>query len=276
MYNRNAIKTLGPAAARLVVILNEQNRPVFRLKDVEKILRLSSQSARSFARKLVTRGVVSRIRPGLFILVPFELGREKDYAGNPLLVARELAKSHPYFISYATAMDLHGMTTQPNLLVYVTTTTRRRNITSTGVTYRFVRCQRRELFGLTDYWVTKQERIRVSDLERTIVDGLRRPQYAGGITEVAKGLWMRQSDMDPSLLVRYAERLGVGAVFRRLGFLLELYSIGTPAEWRRLRRRLTSTYARLDPVLPPEGKHLHRWRLQMNVRPEELHSVVRT
>jgi predicted transcriptional regulator of viral defense system len=276
LNNKDASKTLGAKAARLVMTLNEKGRPVFRLKDVQEILRLSDQSARSFTRKLVDRGIASRIKPGLFILVPFELGREREYAGNPLVVARELVWPHPYFISHATAMDLHGMTTQPIFVIYVSTTMSRRDITASSVPYRFVRCKRREVFGISDHWVTKQERIRVSDLERTVIDGLRRPQYAGGISEVAKGLWLRRSDMDPSRLVRYAERLGVGAVFRRLGFLFELYSIGTSAHSRRIQRRLTSTYVRLDPILPAEGRYLHRWRLQLNVEPEELQSVLQT
>ncbi len=31
------------------------------------------------------------LKPGLFILVPFELGREREYLGNPYVIARELA-----------------------------------------------------------------------------------------------------------------------------------------------------------------------------------------
>jgi predicted transcriptional regulator of viral defense system len=46
-----------------------------------------------------------------------------------------------------------------------------------------------------DAWVTKQESIETSDLERTILDGLRHPEYCGGITDVAKGLWMRHDDV---------------------------------------------------------------------------------
>jgi predicted transcriptional regulator of viral defense system len=44
----------------------------------------------------------------------------------------------------------------------------------------------------------------------------------------------------------------------------------------RLRNGLTATYVRLDPALPAEGKRLRRWRLQLNVDPEELRAVVRT
>ena len=36
---------------------------------------------------------------------------------------------------------------------------------------------------------------------------------------------------------------------------------------------LTATYQRLDPLLPAEGTFLSRWRLQLNVTPEELDAV---
>jgi predicted transcriptional regulator of viral defense system len=270
------VKTLGPQAAHLVTTLHERSRAVFRIDDVREITGLSEASARSFARKLVDRGVAARLKPGLYALVPYELGRERRYSGNPLVVAREIMHGEDYYLSHATAMEIHGMTTQPQLVVIVSTPARRRAVTALGVEFRFVHCQREALFGLTDYWATKQDKVRVSDLERTVIDGLKQPEYCGGLTEVAKGLWMRRQHVNAGRLVQYARRLGVGAVVQRLGFLLETYELAPPADLDRLRSRLTATYVRLDPVLPAEGKRLHRWRLQLNVAPEELRAVVGT
>jgi predicted transcriptional regulator of viral defense system len=274
--NSTPLKTLGPQAANLVTMLHERSRAVFRLEDVRDITGLSETSARSFVRKLVDRGVASRLKPGLYVLVPFELGRERQYPGNPLVVAREIMHGEDYYLSHATAMEIHGMTTQPQLVVMVSTPACRRSVTALSVEFRFVRCQRRHLFGLTEHWVTKQEKVHVSDLERTIIDGLKQPEHCGGLTEVAKGLWMRRQDMNVDGLVQYAKRIGVGAVVRRLGFLLETYEMAAAPILDRLRNGLTSTYVRLDPVLPAEGKRLRRWRLQLNVDPEELRAVVRT
>lgn len=276
LTNSAAIKTLGTQAANLVTTLHERSRVVFRLEDVRDITGLSEASARSFVRKLVDRGVAARLKPGLYVLVPFELGRERRYTGNPLIVAREIMHGQDYYLSHATAMEIHGMTTQPQLMIMVTTPVPRRPLTALGVEFRFVRCRRRHLFGLTEHWVTKQEKVRVSDVERTIIDGLKQPEHCGGLTEVAKGLWMRREAMNVSRLVQYARRIGVGAVVRRLGFLLETYEMAAAPDLDRLRKGLTATYVRLDPVLPAEGKRLRRWRLQLNVDPEELRAVVRT
>lgn len=270
------LKTLGPQAARLVTTLHERGRRLFTLAEVAEITRLGGASARSFARKLVGRGVAARLGAGLFILVPFELGREREYLGNPYVVARELMRGKAYYISHASAMDIHGMLTQPQFAVYVTSPWPVRGRTVLGTQFRFVRCKPPLFFGIADYWADKAEKVVVSDIERTVLDGLRQPEYCGGFTEVAKGFWMRRPDLDVTRLVEYAFRLNVGAVIRRLGYLLETYEIGDPELIERLHSRLTASYQLLDPLLPAEGKFLARWRLRLNVGPEEMLAVVRT
>lgn len=274
--NNEQLKTLGPQAARLLATLHERGRRLFTLAEVAEITQLGETSARSFARKLVDRGVAARLRAGLFILVPFELGREREYLGNPYVVARELMRGKAYYVSHASAMDIHGMLTQPQFVVYVTTSRSMRGHTALGTEFRFVRCKPSLFFGTTEHWVDKHERVVVSDLERTVIDGLRQPEYCGGFTEVAKGFWMRRSEMDVKRVVEYALCMDVGAVIRRLGYLLEVYEIDARDQIERLRSRLTASYQLLDPLLPPEGKFLARWRLRVNVSPEEIRAVVRT
>jgi predicted transcriptional regulator of viral defense system len=125
-------------------------------------------------------------------------------------------------------MEIHRMVTQPQLAVFASSSKR--------------------------LWVTKQESVEISDLERTVIDGLRQPEYCGGITEVAKGLWTRHQDIQATKLVDYALRIATGTVIRRLGYLLELYAIAPESELARLRDALIETYAPLDPMLPREGR----------------------
>lgn len=273
MRKNYPFKTLGSQAARLVALLHEKRRAIFSASDVREITGLAPKSARNFAASLVNRGIATRLKAGLFVLVPFELGREREYLGNPHLVARELAAGHPYFLSHASAMDIHGMVTQPQLVVYVTMPRAVRGRTILGTEFRFVRCKPQHVFGAIDEWVDKTDRVVVSDLERTVIDGLRQPEYCGGFSDVAKGFWIRRRDMQIRRLVDYALRLDVGAVIRRLGYLLEASGIDAPADMERLRARLTATYHLLDPTLPAEGRRLARWRIRVNVTPEEIESL---
>jgi predicted transcriptional regulator of viral defense system len=277
MYEKHqSAKTLGRQTAHLVTMLHEQGRPLFTHADVQGITGLAAQSSRNLVAGLVNRGLATRLKPGLFILVPFELGRERDYLGNPYVVARELADTSDYYVSHASAMDLHQMVTQPQLAVFVTSPKAIRPRTVLGTEFRFVRCKVEDLFGIAERWATKTERVRVSDLERTVVDGLKQPEHCGGFTEVAKGFWMRREAISPGKLADYALKIDVGAVVRRLGFLLETFEVPAVTEVERLRANLTSTYALLDPVMPAEGPYQARWRLRVNIAPDELHALVRT
>jgi predicted transcriptional regulator of viral defense system len=208
--------------------------------------------------------------------VQAELGHAREYLGDPYVVAAEIVGSHDYFISHASAMDIHQMVTQPQLVVYATTTRSIRPRTILGTEFRFVRCKPVHFFGAKDHWATKIRKIKVSDLERTVIDGLRQSEYCGGFSEVAKGFWMRRQDMDVKKLVEYALVLNTGAVYRRLGYLLELFEVEASDQLELLRKKLTATYVLLDPVLPAEGKFLARWRLRLNVSPEEIKAIIRT
>lgn len=276
-------KTLGPKEAEFILELYEKGHSTFTLKDASEVTRLSGQSFRNFIYRLVKKGVLTRLSSGLYNIVPFEMGHTKEFMGNQYVVAREIVrqkfkgKTPQYYISHASAMDIHQMVTQPQLVVYTTVTKQikqRPNIL--GTEFRFVTCKSNHYFGFKKFWVTKSELVLVSNLERTIIDGLKLPEYCSGITEVAKGFWMKRSEVDLKKLVDYAEVLDLGSLYSRLGFLLEIYKIDCPQEIERLQKKLTRSFVLLDPTLLDEGKYLSRWRLRVNIPEGEFLSVIRT
>jgi len=276
MNNNLQLKTLGPQLAFLVAELYERQKTIFSARDVESITGLSPSSARGLVNRLVGKGIATRLKAGLFILVPAELGHARDYLGDPYVVASEIVGGSEYFISHASAMDIHQMVTQPQLVVYTTTTQSVRPLSILGTQFRFVRCKPEHFFGAMAYWATKTRKVGVSDLERTVIDGLRQSEYCGGFSEVAKGFWMRQQDMNVKKLVEYALMVDIGAVYRRLGYLLELFETEETGQLDLLRKKLTATYVLLDPMLPTDGKFIARWRLRLNVSPEEIKAIIRT
>ena len=256
--------------ANLLMALYDSRRTTFTTAEAAQITGLTVPLASSLLHKARKRGLVSQLKRGLFVIVPPELGSSPEFSGNPYLVARYLVGDAPYFLSHATAMELHRMVTQPQFVIFISSTKRILRQTLHGTQFRFVLIKPRDFFGNTKHWATKQESVEISDLERTVLDGLLRPELCGGMTDVAKGLWMRHEDIHVTKLLDYAKRLHVGSVYRRLGYLLELFGLAMEAELQSLRNTLTATYAPLDPSLPREGPHLAKWRLQLNVPAEEL------
>jgi predicted transcriptional regulator of viral defense system len=269
-------KTLGPRSSALWMELNERGHTTFSLRDVEEITGLRGSSARTLIHKAERRGLVTRLRSGLYTLVPFELGRATEYVGDPYVIAREMCEGRPYFLSHASAMELHRMVTQPQFTIYVSSTMRTPPRSVHGHKYRFVTVKPTEFFGVTPLWITKQQSVMVSDKERTTLDALRQPQYAGGIPEVAKALWMSREEIKVPQLLEYVQHFSSGALRRRLGFLLELYRMASSDQLESLRSHLTSTYDRLDPTLPKSGSFQARWRLQLNIGIDELEFIPRT
>jgi predicted transcriptional regulator of viral defense system len=121
-----------------------------------------------------------------------------------------------------------------------------------------------------------EEQVQVSDLERTILDGLVRPDLCSGVSDVAKGLWIRKDDLNWEKLVSYAHRLGNQAAAKRLGYLLELYNLASESIRDSLCDLVGPSYALLDPLLPAEGRYLACWRLRINLNPDNLKGIVTT
>ncbi len=113
------LKTMGTRAAQLITELNERRRSTFTLADVESITGLPQATARSLVSKVRRRGLVTRLKPGLYSLVPFELGRATRACRRSLPVGRRLSsairpttfRTHPRWncIAMVTPADVHDL-----------------------------------------------------------------------------------------------------------------------------------------------------------------------
>jgi len=76
MRKNQQLKTVGPQTAHLIAALYDRAQTTFTNSDVTAISGLEANSARSLVRKAEARGLVTRLKPGLFVLVPPELGNQ--------------------------------------------------------------------------------------------------------------------------------------------------------------------------------------------------------
>src|SRR5713101_3936678 len=155
-HNPN-LRTSRSQMAGLLMALYDSGKTIFTTADAARITRLPPALASSLLHKAAKRGLVSRLKRGLFVIVPPELGSSVEYFGNPYLVARHLVGSAPYFISHGAAMELHRMVTQPQFTIFVSCTKRIPNQTLRGTQFRFLLLKPKDLFGTIKHWVTKQE-----------------------------------------------------------------------------------------------------------------------
>jgi predicted transcriptional regulator of viral defense system len=74
------------------------------------------------------------------------------------------------------------------------------------------------------------------------------------------GNYLRSKSKNLDLLIQYGDRLGNGAIFKRLGFLLEKFAAQETKVIENCFLRLTAGNAKLDPKLN-NTKLITKWRL---------------
>lgn len=273
MENLTATKTLGPVSARVINALIEHGKDIFVLNDACEIYGRGKQETTQFLRDLVNRRILARLKSGVFLIL--KTGQENTQLSNWPILVRMLTGTDKYYISHYSAMRLQGMTTHPLTTVTITLPKKRKPKKIQDFIYQFIYTKPNHFWGLSEYWVTRQEKVYVSDLERTILDGLDRPDLCGGIKEVIRGIWSKQKQIDWNKLADDAKRYHNKAAIKRLGFVLEILNLGgTCLPLLKNMIMMKKDYILLDPNGSKFGKHVSHWRVQLNMNVDELKASV--
>lgn len=266
-------KTLGPVSARFLNELQKSGKTLFTLEDAVKITGENQIETSKFLSDLVARGVLARLKQGKYIIL--QMGQEAIQLSNWPIIARELARPDNYYLSHYSAMRIHGMTTHALFDVYISMPHRRRVRKISNFTYHFIYIDPNHFWGHQAYWITRQEKIFVSDIEKTLLDGLERPELSGGIKEVIRGIWVKQKEINWQKMRQYCEKFRTKAAVKRLGFILDLLDLA-PDILPELTKVIFNAkdYILLDPNGSKEGKRLSRWRIRININIEEIKASV--
>ena len=187
-----------------------------------------------------------------------------------------MALADPAAISHWSALHYHGLTEQVPREVFVLTTTersiprvRRAEARLPGggypvgsVTYRFVQVKPERFFGTQEVWIG-DARVTVTDVGRTLLDGLAMPRHCGDFAEVLHTFQVGMDRLDIELIARYASRLDAATV-KRLGWVLEYHGAASPSI-DQLASQPVRGYRMLDPTGPRRGPCNNRWMVQENL-----------
>lgn len=247
---------------RLAELLR-QTKGTFSVQQAATIIKVTAKVSAKMLARWATQGWVSRVRRGLYVPVPLE-ARSGDVAlDDSWIIAERLFP--PCYIGGWTAAEHWDLTEQIFRTVVVMTTRRPRDrkpiIKGTGFLVRTV--AEKAMFGTKPVW-RGQVKVNVSDPTKTLLDMLSDPSLGGGLRPTVDVFrnYLKSSSKNLELLVSYADRLGNGAVFKRLGFITERYAPEEETLLDACRSRLTKGTVKLDPALPAE-RLVTAWRLWM-------------
>ena len=206
-------------------------------------------------------GWLARVRRGAYVPVPIESESADVALDDAWSVAA--AMFSPCYIGGWSAAEHWGLTEQlfRSICVMTTTRPRERQPVLRKARFELHTVDPARLVGLKTVW-RGGTRVQVSDPARTLIDMLADPALGGGIRHMAEMLWALFHDhpKEVAKLADYAAKIGSGAVYKRLGFLLQRDQPDQAALIELCRTRLTAGYAKLDPALPAD-RLVTAWRV---------------
>jgi len=268
-------KNVSFQANALLDKLFEEKKVCFDIDAAYKILVNSNQNAvKRLLSDMTKRGLLMRVKEGLYYLIPFEQDA-KTFMPDWHLLAQYLVGDAEYYVGYFSALQIHSLTTQPNLReqIVVNRQIKPSTLFVKEIPFQFIYHNEKHFFGNKKTWIDSFNRVQCSDLEKTIIDCLFKPEYAGGITEIAKAIYKIKDKIDYSKISQYAKGFDSQAVIKRLGFLFELLEIKHSAI-EALQKVRTNSVVLLEPSYPKEGKTISRWAIQQNIDTESILSPV--
>lgn len=268
-------KTLSYKAAFLLDKLEGQSKKCFTIDEAYRLLSDSPKdSIKRLLGNMVRRGLLMRVKEGLYYVIPFEQNPE-TFMPDWHLLSQYLVGDTEYYIGYFSALQIHSLTTQPHLKeqIVVNKQIKPSTLLVKGIPFQFIYHNEAHFFGNKKMWIDSFNKVYCSDLEKTIIDCLFKPQYAGGITEIAKAIHKSKDKIDYPKLLDYVKRFQSQAVIKRLGFLLELLEIENPVI-DKLQKLRTNSFILLEPSYPKEGKTIFRWAIQQNLDSDSILSPI--
>ncbi len=239
---------------------------------------------------MVDKGMLKKITRDNYHIIPFNADVE-TYSPDAHQVAKYLMLNKEYYIGYASAMEIHGLTFQSearepeanesetddsNAKEYVVTRKQMKPAIRSfgGITYQFIQHETTRFFGFSSIWINQHEEAMVSDLEKTIVDIATKPQLAGGIVEVGNAIFQTKARINHDKLFYYFARNMNKSAKKRFLFLTDLLGLEWTIEHERMMAELGPGISLLDPAAPDQGKKRKKFGLKINVDPIHIKNEI--
>ena len=259
-------ETSGPPArfssqarARLSAVL-QTAKDLVTIEDAMQALSTDRYASAKLLSRWQRQGWLKRVGRGIYAPIPIDALATEQVLKDPWVLVPALFA--PGYIGGWTAAEHWDFTEQlfRTIFVFTARSFRKKQQTVQGTSFTLTSIKEDALFGTKTLW-RSQARVTISDKHRTIIDMLGEPAIGGGIRHVEQCLknYFRDPEASADTLIRYGERLGNGAVFKRLGFLVSRQPGNEPLV-EACRARLTQGNAKLDPALLCK-RLVKSWRL---------------
>lgn len=265
MMNRNI--NSSTKSLQLARRIAEQGYRLFSSKDAGHLIsqtQMNIKNPKNVLFSLKSHGLIHSIKRDLYVLDSLLIGGQPVHEYE---IATHLVS--PSSISHFSAFHSHKLTDQLPQIVFVTTPTgtslprlgKEQFFTYKGVRYHFIQVKKEHFFGIENVWIG-DARIPITDLERTLLDGLMKPKFCGGFQEVLSA-FSSASSFKIETLYKYVLQLDISTA-KRLGWVLEHIGFEDD-ELKSLLEIPFKGFIKLDPSGENRGPYNKKWQIQENI-----------
>ena len=271
----NQARTLSPLESKLILQLEWDERPLILRTEIVSALNGSVQRADRVIRSLLAKNWLERLSRGRYVLVPASRGPQGIPDSNMLALGRHFVE--PYYFAYATAAGHYRFTSQSRTTVWIASRKQVPDRTIRDTCFRFISVVGRKFFGYASTAVFN-EKVNMSDPEKTVIDCVDRPDLAGGIGEVTRIIARAALVLDWDVFGKHALQFNSVAAVQRFGYLARRARIEVPDDCRQQLRSLLRKNSRSFLAAPARwgrtGPYDAEWQVIVNVPDGEIMSEI--
>jgi predicted transcriptional regulator of viral defense system len=251
---------VSPLGRTQLAKLVRDSGDVIQVEDAARLLAVQRTAVAKALARWTKQGWLRRVSQGTYVAASLDSMQSEHVLDDPWVLIPALYD--PCYVGGRSAAEHWDLTEQifNDIVVLTGRKLRERSQERHGITFTLKHIRPDQIFGTKSVW-RGRSKIAVADIHRTIVDMLDEPSLGGGIQHVEDCLrvYLARTDRNDATLIGYADRVGNGAVFKRLGFLAERDPNGA-ALLEPCRARLSQGNAKLDTALEC-SRLVSRWKL---------------
>jgi predicted transcriptional regulator of viral defense system len=184
----------------------------FTLNDVCNLVG-NKKTASSLLLRLSKKGYVKKIRNNLYSCVNLADGQVIASKYHIACAVNETA-----YISHHSAFEYMGMSNQVYYEMYVSSPKRFTDFEFEGISYKYIPSR----FDLGVIYPKNTKGIRITSLERTVVDSIKDFEKIGGLEELLNCITSIPY-LDENQLIKYLSAYDMQFLYQKTGFILEHY-----------------------------------------------------
>ena len=224
-------------------------------------------------RSLLAKNWLERLSKGRYLLIPASRGPQGIPDSNMLAIGRHFVA--PYYFAYATAAAHYHFTPQSRTTVWIATSKHTPERTIRGTRFRFVSLVKRKFFGYESTEVFN-EKVNMSDPEKTVIDCVDRLDLSGGIGEVTRIIARAATVLNWENLSKYALQFNSVTTVQRFGYLARRARVEIPSDclkqFRSLLRKNSRSFLASPARWGSRGRYDPEWQVIVNVSDGEIMS----